>query len=173
VQPRCLWRQFYFDIYWYSASTLQERSRPMNGENCAPPPIDARICSMRRFTVYYLGVCACKTEISCIFPYVAVILTALVLAAVHRQCQAYLTPKITQSRIISEGSRQLRCKCGEARLQIPFAGDGARNPKLLLARYSRRALRCSPLHPAFVNIRGGAAYVDKPRCVALHCSFGE
>ena len=51
VQPRCLWRQFYFDIYWYSTSTLQERSRPMNGEKCAPPPIDARICSMRRFTV--------------------------------------------------------------------------------------------------------------------------
>ena len=61
----------------------------------------------------------------------------------------------------------------EARSQIPFAGGGARNPKLLLARYSRRAPRCSPLHPAFVNIRGGAAYVDKPRCVALHCSFGE
>ena len=61
----------------------------------------------------------------------------------------------------------------EARSQIPFAGGGARNPKLLSARYSRRALRCSPLHPAFVNIRGGAAYVDKPRCVALHCSFGE
>jgi len=52
VQPRCLWRQFYFEIYWYSASTLQERSRPKNGENCAPLPIDARICSMRRFTVH-------------------------------------------------------------------------------------------------------------------------
>jgi len=62
---------------------------------------------------------------------------------------------------------------GQARSQIPFAGGGARNPKLLLARYSRRALRFSPLHPAFVNIRGGAAYVYKPRCVALHCSFGE
>ena len=61
----------------------------------------------------------------------------------------------------------------EARSQIPLAGGGARSPKLLLARYSRRAPRCSPLHPAFVNIRGGAAYVDKPRCVALHCSFGE
>jgi len=59
----------------------------------------------------------------------------------------------------------------EARSQIPLAGGGARNPKLLLARYSRSALRCSPLHPAFVNIRGGAAYVDKPCCVALHCSF--
>jgi len=51
---------------------------------------------------------------------------------------------------------------GEAFSQTAFAEDGATDSKLLLARDGRRGLRCSPVHPRLVNIRGRAAYVDNP-----------
>jgi len=50
----------------------------------------------------------------------------------------------------------------QALSQTAFAEDGARDSKLLLARDGRRGLRCSPVHPQFVNIRCAAAYVNNP-----------
>jgi len=58
--------------------------------------------------------------------------------------------------------RHLRSAKGpQALSQTAFAEDGARDSKFLLARDGRGGVRCSPVHPRFVNIRGRAAYVDR------------
>ena len=61
----------------------------------------------------------------------------------------------------------------QALSQTAFAEEGARDLKLLLARDGRRGVRCSPVHPRFVNIRCRAAYVDNPCMHRAARSFGE
>jgi len=74
--------------------------------------------------------------------------------------------------VAAAGAVVWRC-VGEALSQTAFAEDGARDSKLLLARDGRRGVRCSPVHPRFVNIRGRAAYVDNPGMHRAARSSGE
>jgi len=55
----------------------------------------------------------------------------------------------------------------QALSQTAFAEDGARDSKLLLAHDGRRGVRCSPVHPRFVNA-ARPRMLTTPGCTALH-----